>query len=99
MDKKRGSKGKNRMGEKEEAFATGDKSDEGKKDEVKYGEVKRDEGKNDKGKKDEVIVIVNGKRLPMGNFPKEIIKNVVFAMVYSLRGGEEAEEVEIKIKK
>jgi len=33
----------------------------------------------------------------MGNFPKKIIKEVVVAMVHSLRGGEEAEEIEINI--
>lgn len=52
----------------------------------------------DKDKKQDVIVKVSGKRLNMGNFPKKIIKEVVVAMVSSLKGGEEAEEIEIIIK-
>lgn len=52
----------------------------------------------DKDKKQDVIVKVSGKRLNMGNFPKKIIKEVVVAMVGSLKGGEEAEEIEIIIK-
>jgi len=94
MDKKRDSKRGKGAGRKKEAFGADNTSGENKND-----EVKRDGCKNDKGKKDEVIVIVNGKRLPVGNFPKKIIKEVVFAMVFSLKGGEEAEEIEIKITK
>jgi len=48
--------------------------------------------------KDEVIVIVDGKILPLGNFPKKIIKEVIVAMVNSLKSGE-GKEIEIKIKK
>ncbi len=114
MDKKRDSKSGNGAGRKKETFCkdnTGgeDKNDKVKRDEGKNDKVKRDEGKNDKVKidegkndkdnEDEVIVIVNGKRLSMGNFPKKIIKEVVVAMVYSLRGGEGAEEIEINIKR
>lgn len=109
MDKKRDSKRGKGVGRKKEAFGTDntrgeDKNDEvkregGKNDEVKREEGKNDEGKKDKGKKEEVIVIVNGKRLPMGNFPKKIIKEVVVAMVSSLRGGEGTEEIEINIIK
>lgn len=55
--------------------------------------------KKQDSKKEEVTVIVNGKILPLGNFPKKIIKEVVFAMVSSLKGGEKAKDVEIKIRK
>jgi len=47
---------------------------------------------------DEVIVMVDGKILPLGNFPKKIIKEVIVAMVNSLKSGE-GKEIEIKIKK
>ncbi len=114
MDKKRDSKRGKGVGRKKEAFGMDNTRGEGKNDEVKMEEGKNDEGKNDdgkreegkndegkkdKGKKEEVIVIVNGKRLPMGNFPKKIIKEVVVAMVSSLRGGEGTEEIEINIIK
>jgi len=48
--------------------------------------------------KDEVIVMVDGKILSLGNFPKKIIKEVIVAMVNSLKSGE-GKEIEIKIKK
>ncbi|CEG12158.1 hypothetical protein MSIBF_A1990007 [groundwater metagenome] len=104
MDKKRDSKRGNGAGRKKETLCTDntrreDKNDKVKRDEGKNDKVKRDRDKNDKDNEDEVIVIVNGKRLPMGNFPKKIIKEVVVAMVYSLRGGEGAEEIEINIKR
>ncbi len=93
-DKVKRERGKNDKVKREES-----KNDKVKREESKNDKVKREESKNDKDNKDEVIVIVNGKRLPMGNFPKKIIKEIVVAMVSSLRGGEGAEEIEIKIIK
>jgi len=103
MDNTRG-EGKNdevkmEEGKNDEGKNDDGKREEGKNDDGKREEGKNDEGKKDKGKKEEVIVIVNGKRLPMGNFPKKIIKEVVVAMVSSLRGGEGTEEIEINIIK
>jgi len=89
------------------------KGDEGKKDNLckkdevncKKDEVncKKDEVNCKKDevncKKEDVTLVVNGKKLPVGNFPKKIIKEIVIAMINSLKGGEEAKEIEIKIKK
>ncbi|MDI6730208.1 MAG: hypothetical protein QMD06_01540 [Candidatus Altarchaeum sp.] len=98
MDKKRDSKREKEIGRKKESFSTDNTKGEDKNDKVKREESKNDEGKKDKSKREDVIVIVNGKRLPMGNFPKKIIKEVVVAMVSSLRGGEGVEEIEINIR-
>jgi len=95
---------------KEKKYKKGDeckKDNMCKKDEVncKKDEVncKKDEVNCKKDevncKKEDVTLVVNGKKLPVGNFPKKIIKEIVIAMINSLKGGEEAKEIEIKIKK
>lgn len=66
-----------------------------KKGKNKIGKTEESFANGDKG---DIIVIVNGKRLPMGNFPKKIVKEVVFALVSSLKGGENPEEIEINVK-
>jgi len=92
-----GRENKNDEGKKDRGKNDEGKREGGKKDKGKREESKNDEGNKNKSKREEVIVVVNGKRLPMGKFPKKIIKEVVVAMVSSLRGGEEAEEIEINI--
>ena len=92
------------MEKKEENFGVDNTGKEWKK-EKKY--KKGDECKKDNMckkdevncKKEDVTLVVNGKKLPVGNFPKKIIKEIVIAMINSLKGGEEAKEIEIKIKK
>ena len=47
---------------------------------------------------DKISVKVNGKEIPLTEFPTEMIKNTVFGMLKSLKGVNEIEEVEIRIE-
>lgn len=48
---------------------------------------------------DELIVKVNGKRIPLTGFPSYFIKNTITGMLQSLKGVDEIKEVEIRFKK
>ena len=41
---------------------------------------------------------VNGKKIWTGGFVKNTVKNVIFGLVSSLKGGDDAKEINIKIK-
>ncbi len=45
-----------------------------------------------------ISIKVNGKQIPLTNFPTEIIKNTICGMLKSLKGVDEIEDVEIKIQ-
>ena len=47
---------------------------------------------------DKISVKVNGKEIPLTEFPAEMIKNTVFGMLKSLKGVNEIKEVEIRIE-
>jgi molybdopterin-guanine dinucleotide biosynthesis protein B len=47
---------------------------------------------------EEIIIKVNGKNIPLTDFPSEIIKNSIIGMIQTLRGVEEIKDAEIKIK-
>jgi len=46
----------------------------------------------------EIIVRVNGKNIPLSEFPAEFIKNSIYGMLKTLKGVDEIKTVEIKIK-
>ncbi len=50
---------------------------------------------NDEG---DLLIEVDGKKIWAGGFVKNTVKNVVFGLVSSLKGGEDAKEIKIKIK-
>lgn len=47
----------------------------------------------------EIIIKVNGKKIPLTEFPTKFIKNTIKGMLKSLKGVDEIEEVEIHFKK
>ena len=47
---------------------------------------------------DELIIKVNGKKIPLTEFPSEIIKNTICGMLSSLKKVEDIKEVEISFK-
>lgn len=49
--------------------------------------------------KDDVILEVNGSRVPLKVFPRDFIKNLLKGMISSLKGVEQAEEIKITVKK
>jgi len=46
----------------------------------------------------EIKVKVNGKDVPLSDFPKEFIIDTICAMLKSLKGVDEIKDVDIKIK-
>jgi hypothetical protein len=46
----------------------------------------------------EITLKVNGKNIPLSEFPAEFIKNSINGMLRTLKGVDEIETVEIKIK-
>lgn len=46
----------------------------------------------------EASVLVNGTPIPLGNFVTKAIAGMVLGMVHSLKGGEEATEVEVRVR-
>ena len=46
-----------------------------------------------------IVLKVNGKNIPLTEFPKEFIENTIEAMISSLKGVNEIETIEISIKK
>jgi len=47
----------------------------------------------------EIILKVNGKTIPLTEFPSDFIINTIDGMVKSLKGVDEVEELELYIKK
>ena len=47
---------------------------------------------------EDIKIFVNKKEIPLTEFPKDIIKSTIIGMLKPLKGIEEIEEVEIKIK-
>jgi molybdopterin-guanine dinucleotide biosynthesis protein B len=47
---------------------------------------------------DKMIIIVNGKKVPLTEFPIDIIKNTICGMLKSLKGVDEIKDVEIRFK-
>jgi len=47
---------------------------------------------------DKISIKVNGKSIPMTEFPTEIIKSTICGMLKSLKGVDSINEVEIKFK-
>lgn len=47
----------------------------------------------------ELDIKVNGEKIPLTEFPSEIISNTIQGMVQSLKGVEDIETVEISLKK
>jgi len=45
-----------------------------------------------------LLIEVNGKKIWTGGFVKNTVKNVIFGLISSLKGGEDAKEINIKIK-
>ena len=45
-----------------------------------------------------VSIRVNGKKIPLSEFPSDFIANTIAGMLSSLNGVDEIEDVEIKIK-
>jgi len=45
-----------------------------------------------------LTIMVNGKKIPLTEFPEEIITNTLLGMIQSLKGVEEIHTVEISIK-
>jgi hypothetical protein len=43
-------------------------------------------------------IIVNGKKIPLTEFPTDFIKNTICGMLSSLKGVDEINEVEIKFR-
>ena len=48
---------------------------------------------------DELIIKVNGKQIPLTEFPTEFIKNTITGMLKSLKGVDKIQEIEIHFKK
>ena len=46
----------------------------------------------------EILVKINGKNIPLSEFPAEFIKNSIYGMLRTLKGVDEINSVEIKIK-
>ena len=47
----------------------------------------------------EIIIKVNGKKIPLTEFPTKFIKNTITGMLQSLKGIDDIQEVEIYFKK
>ena len=47
---------------------------------------------------DDIKLKVNGKRVPLSEFPADFIKNTISGMLSTLKGVDEINDVEIKIK-
>lgn len=47
----------------------------------------------------EISLKVNGKKIPLTEFPSEFITNTIYGMVKSLKGVDEVKELELIIKK
>ena len=47
---------------------------------------------------EDVIIKVNGKQIPLTEFPSDIIKKTITGMLQSLKGVDEIKEVEIHFK-
>ena len=45
-----------------------------------------------------IVLKVNGKEIPLTEFPADIIMQTILGMLKALKGVEEVKEVEIKIK-
>jgi len=45
---------------------------------------------------DDLMIKVNGKNIPLTDFPADIIKNAICGMLSSLKGVDEIKEVEIR---
>ncbi|NMC29157.1 MAG: hypothetical protein GYA45_03700 [Pelolinea sp.] len=45
-----------------------------------------------------IVLKVNGKEIPLTQFPADIIMQTILGMLKALKGVEEVKEVEIKIK-
>ena len=48
---------------------------------------------------DKIEIKVNDKKIPLSEFPSEIIKNTIFGMLSSLKGVEEVKKVEIYLQR
>lgn len=48
---------------------------------------------------EEIIIKVNGEKIPLTEFPSEFITNTISGMLQSLKGVDKIKEVEIFIKK
>ncbi len=48
---------------------------------------------------EEITLKINGKDIPLTEFPKSIIISTILGMLSALKGAEEIQEVEISIKK
>jgi len=58
--------------------------------------IKKEIAKKEHRKKENLVIKVNGKKVPLTEFPSEFIKNTIVGMLRSLRGvDEEIENVEI----
>ena len=47
---------------------------------------------------EKISIKVNGKEIPLTEFPTDIIKNTIVGMLKSLKGVEKIEDVEIRFK-
>jgi len=47
---------------------------------------------------DEMKILVNGKEIPLTEFPKDFIKSTIIGMLKPLKGVKEINEVEIRFK-
>jgi len=47
---------------------------------------------------EDIIIKVNGRQIPLTEFPSEIIKNTICGMLRSLKGVDEIQDVEISFK-
>jgi hypothetical protein len=45
-----------------------------------------------------IIVKINGKQVPLTDFPSDIIKNTICGMLNSLKGVDEIKDVEIRFE-
>ena len=48
---------------------------------------------------EEITITVNGKEIPLTDFPKTIIIKTILGMLQALKGVEDVKTVEIKIKR
>ncbi len=48
---------------------------------------------------EEITITVNGKEIPLTDFPKNIIIKTILGMIQALKGVKDVKTVEIKIKK
>jgi len=47
----------------------------------------------------DLVLVVDGKEIPLSKFPARLLRNTLMGVVTSLKGGEDASEVEIRMKR